>query len=68
MQSADLLVPAAQFVQVIQHRQGMRIACLEEIGLQMGFLDETAFERALEPLGKSSYGTYLRGVLKRCKK
>jgi glucose-1-phosphate thymidylyltransferase len=64
----ESLLEAAQFVQVIQHRQGMRIACLEEIGLQMGFLDETAFERALAPLGKSSYGTYLRGVLKRCKK
>jgi hypothetical protein len=34
----------------------------------MGFLDEAAFERALEPLGKSTYGTYLREVLKRRKR
>jgi glucose-1-phosphate thymidylyltransferase len=64
----DSLLDAAQFVQVIQHRQGLRISCLEEIGLQMGFLDEAGFERSLEPLGKSSYGTYLRGVLQRRKR
>jgi glucose-1-phosphate thymidylyltransferase len=64
----ESLLEAADFVRAIQHRQGLRIACLEEIGLQMGFLDEAAFERSLEPLGKSSYGTYLRGVLKRRKK
>jgi glucose-1-phosphate thymidylyltransferase len=64
----DSLLDAAQFVQVIQHRQGLRISCLEEIGLQMGFLDEAAFERSIENLGKSSYGTYLREVLMRRKR
>jgi glucose-1-phosphate thymidylyltransferase len=64
----ESLLEAADFVRAIQNRQGLRIACLEEIGLQMGFLDELGFERSLEPLGKSSYGTYLRGVLKRRKK
>ena len=58
----ESLLEAADFVRAIQNRQGLRIACLEEIGLQMGFLDESAFERALEPLGKSSYGTYLSGL------
>jgi glucose-1-phosphate thymidylyltransferase len=62
------LLEAADFVRAIQNRQGLRIACLEEIGLQMGFLDEAAFERSLEHLGKSTYGTYLRGVLKRRKR
>ena len=60
----DSLLEAADFVRAIQNRQGLRIACLEEIGLQMGYLDEAAFERSLEPLGKSSYGTYLRSILK----
>lgn len=64
----ESLLEAADFVRAIQNRQGLRIACLEEIGLQMGFLDETSFERSLEPLGKSTYGTYLRGVLERRKK
>lgn len=64
----ESLLEAADFVRAIQNRQGLRIACLEEIGLQMGFFDEAAFERALEPLGKSSYGTYLRSVLNRRKR
>jgi len=64
----ESLLEAADFVRAIQNRQGLRIACLEEIGLQMGFLDEVAFERSLEPLGKSTYGAYLRGVLKRRKR
>ena len=64
----ESLLEAADFVRAIQNRQGLRIACLEEIGLQMGFLDEAAFECSLESLGKSSYGTYLREVLKRRKR
>lgn len=61
----DSLLQAAEFVRVIQQRQGLRIACLEEIGLEMGFLDEAAFEQSLQRLGKSSYGNYLRSVLER---
>ncbi len=61
----DSLVDAAEFVRVIQHRQGLRIACLEEIGLQMGFLGRAGFEKSIEHLGKSSYGDYLRSVLVR---
>lgn len=64
----ESLLEAADFVRAIQNRQGLRIACLEEIGLQMGFLDEVSFEHSLESMGKSSYGTYLREVLKRRKK
>jgi glucose-1-phosphate thymidylyltransferase len=63
----DSLLDAAQFVQVIQNRQGLRLACLEEIGLQKGFLSEETFKQSITNLGKSSYGTYLRSVLKRHK-
>ena len=61
----DSLLQAAEFVRVIQHRQGLRIACLEEIGLEMGFLDEAGFEQSIQRLGMSSYGDYLRSVLQR---
>ena len=61
----DSLLQAAEFVRVIQHRQGLRIACLEEIGLEMGFLDEAGFEQSIQRLGKSSYGDYLKSVLQR---
>lgn len=63
----DSLVEAAEFVRTIQHRQGLRIACLEEIGLEMGFLDNESFMQAIDRLGKSSYGNYLRQVLQRRK-
>ena len=59
------LMEASDFVRVIQNRQGLHIACLEEIGLQMGFIDSKAFEKSIEKLGKSSYGNYLRSVLAR---
>lgn len=61
----ESLLEAADFVRAIQHRQGLRIACLEEIGLVMGYLSESDFEKSIEPLGKSSYGNYLREVLNR---
>jgi glucose-1-phosphate thymidylyltransferase len=61
----DSLLEAAEFVRTIQHRQGLRIACLEEIGLEMGFLTEDQFATSAERLGKSTYGAYLRSVLER---
>jgi len=61
----DSLLEAAEFVRTIQHRQGLRIACLEEIGLERGFLSEEQFMKSAERLGKSTYGAYLRSVLER---
>jgi len=61
----DSLLEAAEFVRTIQHRQGLRIACLEEIALENGFLDEEQFTKSAERLGKSTYGAYLRSVLAR---
>jgi glucose-1-phosphate thymidylyltransferase len=61
----DSLLEAAEFVRTIQHRQGLRIACLEEIGLEMGFLTEDQFATSADRLGKSTYGAYLRSVLER---
>jgi glucose-1-phosphate thymidylyltransferase len=56
----DSLMQAGQFVQVLQHRQGVTIACLEEIAMRLGLITgERALELADE-FGKSSYGTYLR--------
>jgi glucose-1-phosphate thymidylyltransferase len=56
----DSLMEAGQFVQVLQRRQGLTIACLEEIAMRQGFITaERALEQADE-MGKSSYGTYLR--------
>jgi glucose-1-phosphate thymidylyltransferase len=55
----DSLLQAGEFVHTIEQRQGLKIACVEEVAWRMGFID-TAQMRALgEALGKSSYGRYL---------
>jgi len=58
----DSLLQAATFVQVIEHRQGVRIACLEEVAYRMGFISRERLAVLGERLGKSSYGTYVRGL------
>ena len=59
----DSLLDAAEFVQVIERRQGLKIACLEEIAWRRGWIDRGKLEAAVTRLGKSAYGAYLRGLL-----
>ncbi|MEA3075110.1 MAG: glucose-phosphate thymidylyltransferase [Actinomycetota bacterium] len=58
----DSLLEASTFVQVLEHRQGEQIACLEEIAWRMGFIDAGQLRRLGERLGKSSYGQYVRSL------
>lgn len=58
----DSLVEAGQFVQVLEHRQGVRIACLEEIALRMGYIDAAQAYRLGEQSAKSGYGQYVIAV------
>jgi glucose-1-phosphate thymidylyltransferase len=60
----ESLLEASQFIQTIEHRQGLKIACPEEIAYHMGFIDAAKLEKLAAPLLKSGYGTYLMGVLK----
>ena len=53
------LSQAVTFVQVIEERQGLKIACPEEIAWRMGFIDDEQMRRLAEPLAKSGYGEYL---------
>ncbi len=57
------LLQAANFVQVIEDRQGLKIACPEEIAWRMGFIDDTALAELAQPLRKSGYGDYLLRLL-----
>ena len=59
----DSLLEAAQFVHVIENRQGLKIACLEEIAWRQGWIDTARLESNIAKLGKSSYALYLRGLL-----
>src|SRR4051812_37890961 len=59
----DSLLEAAQFVSVIENRQGLKIACLEEIAFRQGWIDRTRLEANITKLGKSGYGAYLVRIL-----
>lgn len=56
------LVEASHFVQILEQRQGLRIACPEEIALRQGYISLEAFNRVAEKTAKSSYGEYLKSV------
>lgn len=55
----DSLVEASQFVQTVEHRQGYKIACLEEIAYASGWLSKGQLKELAKPLMKSGYGSYL---------
>ncbi len=58
--SADSLLETSQFVQTIELRQGFKIACLEEVALNKGFINKAQFVKIAEQFSKSVYGDYLR--------
>ena len=60
----DALLQASLFVQTIEQRQGLKIACPEEIAYRMGYIDAAQVERLAEPLRKNAYGEYLRRMLR----
>lgn len=60
----DSLADATAFVKAIQDRQGLKIACIEEIAWRMGFIDRAQLERLAASLRKSTYGEYLAHLLK----
>jgi glucose-1-phosphate thymidylyltransferase len=55
----DSLIAAAQFVQTIEHRQGLKVACVEEIAFRKGFITADHLKSLAEPLRKNDYGIYL---------
>lgn len=60
----DSLMDAGQFIATLEHRQGLKIACLEEIAWRNGFINGLQLERLAMPLAKSGYGQYLLRLLK----
>lgn len=59
----ESLIDASQFIQTIEKRQGLKIACPEEIAYRMGYIDADQVQRLAEPLAKSGYGQYLMRLL-----
>jgi glucose-1-phosphate thymidylyltransferase len=61
--SPDALLEAGHFVQTVQKRQGLKIACVEEIAYDAGWIDKAGLEKLIAQLGKTEYASYLRGLL-----
>ena len=61
----DALLDASRFIETIEKRQGLKIACPEEIALHMGYITAAELEKLAAAIGSSPYGAYLRGVLQR---
>jgi glucose-1-phosphate thymidylyltransferase len=58
------LLDAAEFVHVIENRQGLKSACLEEIAWRQGWIDAKQLEQLAHPMKKNAYGRYLLEVLR----
>jgi len=59
----DSLMQASQFIQVIEQRQGIKVACIEEIAWRKGFIDDQQLKTLATPLLKSGYGSYLMNLI-----
>jgi glucose-1-phosphate thymidylyltransferase len=59
----ETLLEASAFIETIERRQGLKVACPEEIAYRMGYIDAAQLEALAKPLEKSGYGQYLRSVL-----
>ena len=60
----DSLMEAGQFIETIEKRQGLKVACLEEIAYRMKYIDKEQLQKLAEPLKKSGYGQYLLKLAK----
>jgi glucose-1-phosphate thymidylyltransferase len=59
----ESLLDASSFIETIEKRQGLKIACPEEIAFREGYIDEQQLSVLIEPLKKNSYGQYLQRVI-----
>jgi len=60
----DSLMEAGQFIETIEKRQGLKVACLEEIAFKMNYIDAAQVKELAEPLKKNGYGQYLLNIIK----
>ena len=60
----DSLLEASQFIGTLEKRQGLKVACPEEIAWRQGWISDAALEKLAQPLAKSGYGAYLLGLLR----
>ena len=61
----ESLLDAGQFIATIERRQGLKVACPEEVAWRQGWIDDAQLERCAAALGKSTYGLYVKGLLEK---
>lgn len=59
----DSMLAAANYIQTVEKRQGLKVACPEEVAYRMGFLDEAGLAASIEPIRRTAYGAYLTRIL-----
>jgi glucose-1-phosphate thymidylyltransferase len=60
----EALLQAATFIEAIEQRQGLKVACIEEIAYRMRYIDAQQLEQLAQPMSKNSYGSYLLDILR----
>ena len=60
----ESLIEASNFIETIEHRQGLKVSCPEEIAYRKGFINAAQLEKLSQPLSKNGYGRYLQRLLK----
>ena len=60
----DALQSASSFIEIVERRQGLKVACVEEIAFRMGYIDAARLARLAEPMRKNAYGQYLLDLLR----
>lgn len=61
----ESLLDASNFIETIEKRQGLKVACVEEISLEMVYIDTNKVLQIAEPLKKNQYGQYLQSLVRR---
>jgi len=60
----DALQSASSFIEIVERRQGLKVACVEEIAFRMGYIDAGHLAQLAEPMRKNAYGQYLLELLR----